>query len=230
MSRLLAGIDERRGRGRHRAGRRRSRAGCAAELEGRSRRASSRRRRQRRAARVAPRPVPVGRPGGPGDRESPRLADGRRDDARAGAATSRRSPRECRADGFTDAVLLGMGGSSLGPEVIRRSFGEVPGAAAAAGARLDPSGRRARRAGVDRHRQDDLHRLLEIGRRRSRRSRTTGTSRRWPRPDQFVVVTDPGSPLEQLAATTDCGAASSIRPTSAAATRCCRTSGWCRPR
>src|SRR5207248_6604895 len=32
----------------------------------------------------------------------------------------------CRAEGLTDAVLLGMGGSSLGPEVIRRSFGEVP--------------------------------------------------------------------------------------------------------
>ena len=34
--------------------------------------------------------------------------------------------RTCRDDGFTDAVLLGMGGSSLGPEVIRRSFGEIP--------------------------------------------------------------------------------------------------------
>jgi len=32
-----------------------------------------------------------------------------------------------KADGFTDAVLLGMGGSSLGPEVIRRSFGEIEG-------------------------------------------------------------------------------------------------------
>ncbi len=29
---------------------------------------------------------------------------------------------ECRADGLTDAVLLGMGGSSLAPEVVRRSF------------------------------------------------------------------------------------------------------------
>jgi len=31
------------------------------------------------------------------------------------------------SDGFSDAVLLGMGGSSLGPEVIRRSFGELDG-------------------------------------------------------------------------------------------------------
>jgi transaldolase / glucose-6-phosphate isomerase len=30
--------------------------------------------------------------------------------------------------GFSDVVLLGMGGSSLGPEVIRRSFGDIPGA------------------------------------------------------------------------------------------------------
>jgi transaldolase/glucose-6-phosphate isomerase len=31
---------------------------------------------------------------------------------------------EIRTDGFTDVVLLGMGGSSLAPEVIRQSFGE----------------------------------------------------------------------------------------------------------
>jgi glucose-6-phosphate isomerase len=31
---------------------------------------------------------------------------------------------EVRAAGITDAVLLGMGGSSLGPEVLRRSYGE----------------------------------------------------------------------------------------------------------
>jgi transaldolase / glucose-6-phosphate isomerase len=32
------------------------------------------------------------------------------------------------AEGLTDAVLLGMGGSSLAPEVIRRTFGKVAGA------------------------------------------------------------------------------------------------------
>src|SRR3954471_10770203 len=31
---------------------------------------------------------------------------------------------QVREDGITDAVLLGMGGSSLAPEVFRRSFGE----------------------------------------------------------------------------------------------------------
>jgi transaldolase/glucose-6-phosphate isomerase len=34
---------------------------------------------------------------------------------------------EVRAAGFTHALLLGMGGSSLGPEVLRRTFGVRPG-------------------------------------------------------------------------------------------------------
>ena len=69
---------------------------------------------------------------------------------------------ECRDEGFTDAVLLGMGGSSLGPEVIRRSFGEVPGGLAADRARLDPSGCGARRAGLDRPRENTVHRLVQV--------------------------------------------------------------------
>ncbi len=34
---------------------------------------------------------------------------------------------EVRREGFTDAVLLGMGGSSLGPEVLAETFGSRPG-------------------------------------------------------------------------------------------------------
>ncbi len=34
---------------------------------------------------------------------------------------------ECKADGLTDAVLLGMGGSSLAPEVFRLSYGDQGG-------------------------------------------------------------------------------------------------------
>ena len=33
---------------------------------------------------------------------------------------------ECKADGLTDVVLLGMGGSSLAPEVFRLSYGRLP--------------------------------------------------------------------------------------------------------
>jgi len=43
------------------------------------------------------------------------------------AGDLRRFAERVRADGFRDAVLLGMGGSSLAPEVIRRSFGQRPG-------------------------------------------------------------------------------------------------------
>ncbi|HKP90431.1 MAG TPA: bifunctional transaldolase/phosoglucose isomerase [Thermoleophilaceae bacterium] len=40
------------------------------------------------------------------------------------AGDLREFARACMEDGLTDAVLLGMGGSSLAPEVFRRSFGD----------------------------------------------------------------------------------------------------------
>ncbi len=71
---------------------------------------------------------------------------------------------EVRDEGFTDAVLLGMGGllarSGGDPAVVRRA----PGRAAPAGARLDPPRRDPRRPGVDRPREDAVHRLVEVGR------------------------------------------------------------------
>ncbi|MET0762553.1 MAG: transaldolase, partial [Thermoleophilaceae bacterium] len=42
------------------------------------------------------------------------------------AAELREFAQAARADGLEHAVLLGMGGSSLGPEVIHRSYGDVP--------------------------------------------------------------------------------------------------------
>jgi transaldolase/glucose-6-phosphate isomerase len=105
---------------------------------------------------------------------------------------------QCRADGFTDAVLLGMGGSSLGPEVIRRSFGEVPGA--------------MRLHVLDTTHPDivlgvedslDLERTLFIVSSKSGGTIETLSHYRYfkamARPEQFVVVTDPGTPLERLA-------------------------------
>jgi transaldolase/glucose-6-phosphate isomerase len=106
---------------------------------------------------------------------------------------------ECRADGLTDAVLLGMGGSSLGPEVIRRSFGEVPG-----GLRLQvldsthPDVIHAVQESVD------VDRTLFIVSSKSGGTVETLSHYRYfaslAKPSQFVVVTDPGSPLERLAA------------------------------
>jgi transaldolase/glucose-6-phosphate isomerase len=104
-----------------------------------------------------------------------------------------------RADGFTDAVLLGMGGSSLGPEVIRRSFGEVPD-----GLRLRVLD--STHPDVVLAVQDaiDISKTLFIVSSKSGGTIETLSHYRYfsslAKPEQFVVVTDPGSPLEQIAA------------------------------
>ncbi len=107
--------------------------------------------------------------------------------------------QECHAAGYTDAVLLGMGGSSLGPEVIRRSFGEIPG-----GLRLqvlDSTHPDAIRAVED---SIEVDRTLFIVSSKSGGTVETLSHyhhfRAHAGPEQFVVVTDPGSPLEKLAA------------------------------
>jgi transaldolase/glucose-6-phosphate isomerase len=113
---------------------------------------------------------------------------------------------EVKAAGFTDVVLLGMGGSSLGPEVIRRSFGDIEGAL-----RLlvldstDPDAVREVQEAVDLD-----HTLFLVS------SKSGGTietlshfryfhavlsERLGSDPgDRFVAITDPGSPLAQLGA------------------------------
>jgi transaldolase/glucose-6-phosphate isomerase len=112
---------------------------------------------------------------------------------------------ECRREGLTDAVLLGMGGSSLGPEVIRRSFGDIegalrlhvldstdPGAVAALERRLDlerslflvssKSGGTIETLSHFSYFHDRMREIL--GERAGSR---------------FVAITDPGSPLAALA-------------------------------
>jgi transaldolase/glucose-6-phosphate isomerase len=96
---------------------------------------------------------------------------------------------------FTDVVLLGMGGSSLAPEVLRRTFGdkrlEV----------LDTTHPAALRRLAE---SLDLERTLFLV---ASKSGTTLETRchldffwnRVKRPDAFVAITDPGSELERLA-------------------------------
>src|SRR5438093_2825291 len=94
-----------------------------------------------------------------------------------------------------DVVLLGMGGSSLAPEVLRRAFG---------GDRLhvlDTTHPRTIRALAD---ALDLDRTLFISASKSgttleTRSHTDFFWRRASRGEQWVAVTDPGSALEELA-------------------------------
>jgi transaldolase / glucose-6-phosphate isomerase len=100
------------------------------------------------------------------------------------------------ADEFGDVVLLGMGGSSLAPEVIRQTFGS------AAFHVLDTTHPAAIRA---LERELDVQRTLFVA--ASKSGSTTETLSHlayfWEqvkRPDHFAVITDPGSSLEALAA------------------------------
>ncbi len=105
---------------------------------------------------------------------------------------------ECREAGYTDAILLGMGGSSLGPEVLRRSFGDIP-----EGLRLQvldsthPDQIAAVQASID------IARTLFVVSSKSGGTVETLSHyhhfRQFAGPEQFVVVTDPGSPLDTLA-------------------------------
>jgi transaldolase/glucose-6-phosphate isomerase len=107
---------------------------------------------------------------------------------------------EVKAEGFTDAALLGMGGSSLGPEVIRRSFGDIPG-----GLTLHVLDHTDPGAVLELERAVDLSKTLFIVSSKSGGTvetlshmkyfyeRTAGAG------NQFVAVTDPGSGLLDLA-------------------------------
>ena len=135
---------------------------------------------------------------------------------------------EAKADGLEHAVLLGMGGSSLGPEVIRRSYGEVPGGCgctcstrptrAPCSPRSERSTSTRRSSSSPRSRRHDrdalAHALLlrAHGRDGSVRGGHRPRAARW-----------------RSAASAASGTCSRTTPTSAAATRCCPTSGSCRP-
>jgi glucose-6-phosphate isomerase len=105
----------------------------------------------------------------------------------------------CAADGMTHAVLAGMGGSSLAPEVLRETFGVAPG-------------------GLDLTVLDTTHpdqilaveRSLPLDRTlfliASKSGTTTETMSHFayfwekvPDGSRFVAITDPGTPLAKLA-------------------------------
>ena len=116
------------------------------------------------------------------------------------AAELSRFVEQARADGLEHAVLLGMGGSSLGPEVVRRSYGDVPD-----GMRLhvldstDPGAVLATEQAVD------LDKTLFIVSSKSGGTVETLSHMRYfyektgQDGSRFCAVTDPGSPLVELA-------------------------------
>ncbi len=104
---------------------------------------------------------------------------------------------DVRDQGFTDAVLLGMGGSSLGPEVIRRSFDS------AEGLRLQVLDSTHPDVVLGAQDSVDPNKTLFIVSSKSGGTIETISHyhyfRQFADPDHFVVITDPGSPLEAIA-------------------------------
>ena len=110
---------------------------------------------------------------------------------------------EARAAGFRRAVLLGMGGSSLAPEVLRATFG--PAAGFLDLDVLDTTDPATLLATVGMQHAPPLQDSLVLA---ASKSGTTVETRShlaycWERTggrgDQFVAITDPGTPLESLA-------------------------------
>ena len=137
---------------------------------------------------------------------------------------------EVKRDGFTDCALLGMGGSSLGPEVIRRSFGPLehglrlhvldstdPGAVA----ELEQGGGPL---------EDALPRVEQVAAARSRRCRTSATSstRRAGTARSSSRSPTRAARCRSSPRSAASGESSRMTRTSAGATRCCPTSGSCR--
>ncbi len=104
------------------------------------------------------------------------------------------------AEGLEHAVLLGMGGSSLGPEVIRRSYGDVPG-----GMQLHVLDSTDPGAVLATERAIDLDKTIFIVSSKSGGTIETLSHMRYfyertgGDGSRFCAVTDPGSPLVDLA-------------------------------
>jgi transaldolase/glucose-6-phosphate isomerase len=109
--------------------------------------------------------------------------------------------RDAAEAGYTDTLLLGMGGSSLAPEVLRRSFGD----ALHGRLRLHVLDSTDPGAVLAQERALDLARTLFLVSTKSGGTIETISlfehfwSRR-PHGEQYVAITDPGSSLEALAA------------------------------
>ncbi|CAN5913123.1 hypothetical protein BH23ACT2_BH23ACT2_10380 [soil metagenome] len=103
------------------------------------------------------------------------------------------------ADGFTHLVVMGMGGSSLFPEVVARTFGETAGGLSLAVLDSTDPAAVARVAG-----QAPPDTTLFVASSKSggtveTRSHLEFFWERFGRPEQFAVVTDPGSDLAAVA-------------------------------
>ena len=144
---------------------------------------------------------------------------------------------DIRKEGFAHVVLLGMGGSSLGPEVLAETFGRQPGHPELLVLdSTDPAQIRTIESRIDPART-----LFLV----SSKSGTTlepnilkeyffdrVTSGRWCRTGGFTVHRRHRSRLETTARSLNgigSGTSRTASPASAGAIRCCRILAWCRP-
>ena len=114
--------------------------------------------------------------------------------------------KRVQADGFTHVLLLGMGGSSLAPETFAKVFGKAPGSLDVAV--LDST---HPEAVFDLERRLDLPRTLFLLATKSGTTtetlsffryfynRVQGTASEESAGNAFVAITDPGSPLVEMA-------------------------------
>ena len=137
---------------------------------------------------------------------------------------------EVKRDGLTDCALLGMGGSSPRPRGDPALVRPARARPQAARARLDRPGRGRRARERARPLEDALPRLVEVGRDDRDavalplllRDGRAGTGRSVRRRSPIPAARSKSSPRR-----TASGGCSGTTPTSAAATRCCPTSGSC---
>ena len=125
---------------------------------------------------------------------------------REGVARPLTFANEIKAEGITDVVLLGMGGSSLAPEVMRSIIGRTERLSVSSRRRLDGSWTDPLSGARDRLSADDLPRGVQVGDDArgehpqaaffSPGRQELGEAEAGRR---FVLTTDPGSKLEQVA-------------------------------
>ena len=158
---------------------------------------------------------------------------------RADLAKLQAFAKEVKQRGFTDVALLGMGGSSLGPGSAGRDLRKSARLAAFPHAGQHRSGADQGARESDEYRQDAVHRLyrnpaVRWSRTFSWRTSSTVSVRRCER-------TGPGETFrgrhrsrlhrsEKRAMSSASPTSSTACPRSAAATRCCPSSAWCRRR
>ncbi len=148
---------------------------------------------------VAARRVAVGRAGGAGDRQPARLADRRRHDARARRRAARASPASCGTRATPTRCCWAWAARRSGPRSsAARSATCRPGLRLQVLDSTHPDAVLAVQDS-DRHRQDDLHRLLEVRRHGRDALPLPPLQGACRSPSSSSSSPIPGSPLEDLA-------------------------------